>query len=64
MEKTYIHASEHTSISDYAVSGLFCGLQAGVMMATVIVIFSLVPVMDLVTWGIFHPGRLYNRSWD
>ena len=63
MEKAYKHVSERTSTGDYAVSGLFCGLQAGVMMAAVIVILAWLQVRDLVTWVIFQPGRLYNRFW-
>ena len=56
MEKAYKHVSERTSTGDYAVSGLFCGLQAGVMMAAVIVIYSLAAGLGFDYLGYFSTG--------
>ena len=56
MEKTNAYVPQHTSTGDSAVSGLFGGLQGGVAMAVVIVIFSLVAGKGLDYLGYFSSG--------
>ncbi len=56
MEKAHTYLPQHTSTGDAAVSGLFSGLQGGVAMAVVIVIFSLLAGQGLGYLGYFSAG--------
>jgi hypothetical protein len=56
MGKSGLIIKSHTSAGDTAVSGLFNGVQAGVAMAVVIVIFSLLAGQGLVYLSYFSSG--------